>query len=108
MSTDGFAVGDRIRVGDRYPEERKVIGIGSLLLNRPLEFHHPVGAPVIRLRPTAPDSVASEPSRHVIHSDGSDASQADDESTDSDNVGKKKGEKVGKVQLNSIMKFLID
>ena len=78
-------------MGDRYAEERVVIGIGSLLLDRPLEFHHPVGTPVTRLRPRAPDSVMSEPSRYAIHSDGSDASQADDEDHDSDNVGKRGG-----------------
>jgi hypothetical protein len=33
----------------------------------------------------------SEPSRYAIHSDGSDASQADDEDHDSDNVGKRSG-----------------
>ena len=61
---------DKILIGDRFTEERKVVVIGSLLLDRPLSFHHPVGTAVQRVG-RRNGSTASGPEQHYIHSDTS-------------------------------------
>ena len=38
-----------VRIGKDIYEERVVVGIGSLELDRPLRMDHPVGTPVIRI-----------------------------------------------------------
>ena len=47
-SSDGFCVGDKVKIGTKFTEVRIVVGIGSLLLDRPLDYHHPPGTPVQR------------------------------------------------------------
>ena len=46
--TKGFKAGQKIIVGDgEFAEERFVIGLGSLILDRPLEYGHRRGEPIV-------------------------------------------------------------
>lgn len=48
---DGFSVGDAVAIdpGTASEDTARVVGFGSLLLDRPLRFDHPAGALVVRL-----------------------------------------------------------
>ena len=50
----GFKVGQKIRIGnDQFSEERFIIGFGSIILDRPLEFPHVLGEPILVVKATA-------------------------------------------------------
>ena len=53
-STQGFAVGHRIRIGEKKggnAEERWIVGLGSIIIDSPLSNLHPSGTPIVSLGP---------------------------------------------------------
>ena len=50
----GFKVGQKVRIGnDQFAEDRFVIGFGSLILDRPLEFPHAAGEVITVVKASA-------------------------------------------------------
>ncbi|MGE0140712.1 MAG: right-handed parallel beta-helix repeat-containing protein [Ilumatobacteraceae bacterium] len=50
-SNDGFSIGDIVQIGGGTPsaETARIVGFGSLILDRPLRFDHPVGTEIVVL-----------------------------------------------------------
>jgi biopolymer transport protein ExbD len=51
-TTNGLSVGQTITIGGPNPEDRRITGFASVILNEPLAFAHPAGAPITVVEPT--------------------------------------------------------
>jgi len=78
MSTDGFSIGAKVRIGTTNWEERIIVSFGSLILDRPTEHEHLAGEPIVLVERT-PTGTASRERRTASRRSGYDGDESDED-----------------------------